>query len=527
MKTALFIAAAWAATAGAQADVVTDWNIRAGELIVEAKLGTPPANRAMALVQTAVHEAVVAAPAGGVDAAVAAANRAMLLKLLPAQQAAIDKAYQAALDALPEGPERSAGIAAGEQAAAAVLTRRAGDAIAAERYRPHAAAGRYVPTAAVAAPQWPQRKPWAMSSAAQFRPGPPPALDSLQWTRDYEEVRLFGAKASAQRSAEQTEVARFWEYSLPPIYHALLRSVANAPGRSVAQNARLFAAASQAMDDALIAVFDAKYHYNFWRPVTAIRNGDADGNAQTPAEPGWNSLLDSPLHPEYPSAHSVLAGALGSVLRAEVGPGRPLALSSASPSAGGATRRWADVEDLMREVGDARIWAGIHFRGSTEVGLAMGRQIGALLAERHALGPDAPRLLERLAARGVQIYECRADAAAPGGAQWVFVEPQAELFDAAGTVQGRHYAGPHWEAADGSKLVGRVESRSEAPAADAIPWLRLSARSVGAPGRLAGVTRIERVNTSGGLAPQRRCDAAGIGSRDRVRYTADYLLYAS
>ena len=135
-----------------------------------------------------------------------------------------------------------------------------------------------MPTAAPAVPQWSQRKPWLMTSAAQFRPGPPPALASDAWARDYNEVKALGGKVSTRRSAEQTEIARFWEYSLPPIYYGVVHSVARMPGREVAQNARLFAAVAQAMDDAMIAVFDAKYHYNFWRPATAIRNGDIDGN---------------------------------------------------------------------------------------------------------------------------------------------------------------------------------------------------------------------------------------------------------
>jgi hypothetical protein len=132
-----------------------------------------------------------------------------------------------------------------------------------------------------------------------------------------------------------------------------------------------------------------------------------------------------------------------------------------------------------------------------------------------------------VAARGVQVYECRADAAAAGGAKWVFVAPQAELFDAQGASRGTHYAGPHWEAADGSKIVGKLEARADAPQAGAIPWLLLSARSVGGAGRYAGVTSVQRVNTFGGETPARRCDAGSAGVVDRVPYTADYLLYAS
>ena len=136
-------------------------------------------------------------------------------------------------------------------------------------------------------------------------------------------------------------------------------------------------------------------------------------------------------------------------------------------------------------------------------------------------------LLESLAARGVQVYECRVDAAAPGGARWVFVAPQAELFDRTGRLVGTHFAGPQWQAADGSRIAGELQARADAPQADAIPWLLLSAKSVGADGRFARVTSVQRVNTRGGQAPRRACDAAAAGETERVPYTADYLLYVS
>jgi PAP2 superfamily len=387
----------------ARADIVTDWNIKAGELVGEAKLGTPPANRVMALVQTAVYEAanavtrrypatgvrVEAAQGASLDAAVAAANRAMLAKLIPSQHAAIDAAYQAAIAAVAESPAKAAGIAAGEKAAAAVLAARADDgATTPESYRPHAAAGAYVPTAIPAVPQWPQRKPWLMASAAQFRPGPPPALTSSLWARDYNEVRALGGKGSKARSAEQSEIAQFWDYSLPPIYYGVVRSVALAPGREATQNARLFATVTQAMDDAMIAVFDTKYHYNFWRPVTAIRGGDTDGNDATEREAGWASFIDTPMHPEYPSAHSILASALGTVLQAEIGAGPVPVLSTTSLTAKGVTRRWNKVEDFVAEVGSARVYGGMHYRFSAEIGAAMGRQIGALAVNKHLALPQ-------------------------------------------------------------------------------------------------------------------------------------------
>jgi hypothetical protein len=374
------------AASPARADAVTDWNARVVELINDAKMGTPPAHRLMAVTQTAVFEAVNATqrqPGASVDAAVAAASRSVVLKSLPAQQAAVDKAYEAALAAIADGPAKAAGIELGERAAAAVLAARRDDgAAAAESYRPQTTAGAYVPTVLPAAPQWPQRKPWLMASAAQFRPAAPPALGSDVWGRDYNEIKAIGAKQNERRSAEQTEIAAFWEATLPSIYHGVVRSVAAAPGRDVARNARLYAAVAQAMDDALIAVFDAKYHYRFWRPATAIRNGDLDGNERTERDAAWQPLVDAPMHPEYPCAHCILAATLGTVLKAELGNGPVPLLTTTSPAVKGAARRWTTVDQFMQEVADARIWQGVHYRNSTEVGAAMGRRVGALAAER-------------------------------------------------------------------------------------------------------------------------------------------------
>jgi hypothetical protein len=376
----------------AHADTITDWNLKTGEIITESRIGTPPAIRVMALVQTAAHNAVVAvspqAPqsanaASSIDAAIAAAHRATLLKLLPAQQAAIDAAYQAALAPIAEGSAKSIGIALGEKAAADLLAQRGDDGAGApEAYRPHTTAGAYVPTAGVALAQWPQRKTWLMANGAQFRPAAPPALSSAQWAREFNEVRELGAKVSARRSAEQTDIARFWEYSLPAIYQGVVRSVALQPGRDVARNARLFAVTAQAMDDAMIAVFDAKYHHHFWRPVTAIRNADIDGNDATQRDPGWASLIDAPLHPEYPSGHSILAAAVATVLKAELGAGPTPLFSTSSPTLKGATRRWTRLDDFVQEVSDARIYGGIHFRAATLAGEAMGQRIGELAARR-------------------------------------------------------------------------------------------------------------------------------------------------
>jgi len=385
----------------AVADVITDWNVTAADMTVAAGQGPPPANRTLAMVQTAVYEAVNAitkryppdrvtpnaSPDASVAAAVAAANRAMLSRLLPSQQATIDKAYGLALAAIADGPAKTAGISVGEQAAAAVLAWRADDgAGASERYRPATTAGAYVPTTMPAASQWAQRKPWVMTSCDQFRPGPPPALASELWARDYNEIKAVGAKNSTTRTPAQTEIARFWEATAPTIYYPVVRSVANMPGREVTQNARLLAVIGEAVDDAFIAVWDGKYFYNFWRPVTAIRNGDIDGNDATERDAGWLPFIDTPMHPEYPCAHCIVSGAVGAVLAAEIGTGPTPTLSTTSPTAPGVVHSWAKIDDFVLEVANARIYDGVHYRNSTEVGTAMGKKIGALTAA-NALRP--------------------------------------------------------------------------------------------------------------------------------------------
>ena len=380
-----------AVVAGAHADVVTDTNAKAAE-ITSKMPGTPPAVRAMAIVQVSVHDAVgaitgrypafraqVKAPAGAsVDAAVLAATRTVLSKLVPAQQAAIDADFKALLNSVADGPAKADGVAVGEQVATMVLAQCAEDgAVAPNTYRPHTTPGVYVPTMFPAVPHWGKRKTWVMTSADQFRPGPPPSLTSDTWKRDFEEVKALGARDGSKRTPEQTAIAKFWEATAPAVYWPVARSVANAPGRDVVDNARLFAAAAVAMDDALVAVFDAKYAYNFWRPVTAIRNAEGDAR-----DPNWLPFIDTPMHPEYPCAHCIVSGALGAVLGIEVGNGPAPTLSSSSYTAGGATRTWVKVGDFMQEVAVARIYDGVHYRNSTVVGTAMGQKIGELAAKK-------------------------------------------------------------------------------------------------------------------------------------------------
>ena len=374
------------------ADVITDWNDKACSLSASSGPGGP-GHRIMAVVQVAVYDAVSSITGEGkpylavidapktasVDAAVAAANRTVLSQMLPADKAAIDAAYQAALDKIPPGASRDDGVAVGEKAAAELLARAKDDgADAPEAYVPHTTPGRYVPTVVPAVPMWMNRKTWALEKPSQFRPGPPPALDSDTWKRDYEEIASVGAKASTTRTPEQTSMAKFWEETRPMVYHPVLKSVAMLPNRSVTKNARLYAAATMGVDDALIAVFDAKYTYQFWRPVTAIRTGG--GNPALKADPRWNPFIPTPMHPEYPCAHCVSAAAIGAVIDADVG--NDVSLSS---SLGQTKREWKSVKAFMQEVADARVYDGVHYRNSTQVGSDLGWKVGKLAAKRLAM----------------------------------------------------------------------------------------------------------------------------------------------
>ena len=385
----LAVACAFAAPLS-RADVITDWNDKACAIVGKIGAGAT-GHRIMSIVQVSVYDAVtsidgrnkpylmrVAAPAGAsVEAAVAAANRTVLNELVPGEKAATEAAYQSALASIGEGPAKADGIAVGERAAIAVLARAAADGSnVPETYQPRTTPGVYVPTMIPVFSTWTTRKPWIMASPDQFRPGPPPALSSDTWVRDYNEVKALGGKNSTQRTAQQTEIARFWEETRPLIYHPVMRSVAMRPQRTVAQNARLYAVGTVAMDDAMIAIFDAKYTYQFWRPITAIRNGG--GNSATTQDLGWMPFIPTPMHPEYPCAHCTAAGAYGAVLLAEIGTGPAPRLSSTSPTLPGATRSWTSVAEFVQEVSEARIYDGVHYRNSTEVGSALGRKVGEL-----------------------------------------------------------------------------------------------------------------------------------------------------
>jgi PAP2 superfamily len=380
---------------GARADVVTDWADMTTQIADEG----PNTVRTMALAQNAVYEAVNAitaryprdrvdlgaAQGASLEAAVAAASRAVLLQEAPALKEKTEAAYARALATIAEGEARTKGIGVGERAAADVLTKHSHDLDSIEPYRPATSPGLYVPTTIPTGWSLGQHRPWFMKSAAQFRPGPPPALQSALWARDYNEIKAVGSATSTVRTTEQTEIARFWATALPDVHLGLARSVATGPGREVTRNARLYAAVTAAMNETETSVFEAKYHYLFWRPITAIRNGDRDDNSATERDPDWVPLIVTPMQPEYPCAHCMLAATIATVLRADAGGNSALNLSTSSNTAPGVTRHWTSTDAVVQEVSMARIWAGVHYRTSTEAGNHMGEQVGALVAGAYGL----------------------------------------------------------------------------------------------------------------------------------------------
>ena len=380
---ALLVVAA-TASAMCHADIVTDVNEAATRVA-----GPPPAvttANVLALTNLAMFDAAnaiekrfvayrpVASPPAGVraDAAALAAGCAALTALVPAQSAAVSTACEGLSARLPAGAySDDARRFGGGVAAALVAARSDAGLTAANRYRPFTTAGTYVPTTLPVGWELVQAKPIMMTSPSQFRSVPPPALTSDTWTRDYNEVKAAGSRASTTRTPEQTATAQFYA---PPSFTQFVASIVeNAPApTSVAGSARYYALLYAILVDAAIAHFDSKYTYNFWRPITAIRNGDLDGNPATDPDAGWTSLVESPPHPEYPCAHCNTGTAFATVLAGLVGPGRRVAIRGAD----NARREFASASEVAADIVNARVYSGIHFRNSAEAGVAMGKQLG-------------------------------------------------------------------------------------------------------------------------------------------------------
>ncbi len=303
----------------------------------------------------------------------------MLVAVNPANTMQYDAALTASLALVADGAAKTAGVANGAAHAAAILALRVGDGSApVAPYTGGVLPGQWRPTppgnANGALPQWGGVTPFVLNSGDQFRPGPPPALGSAAYTAAYNEVKTIGssnAQALGNRTQDQTDSALFWDTANGSTWLNIGLLVAEDEALDTLGFARSFALLSTSLADSLIAGFDAKYHYALWRPVTAIRLGDADTNDQTVGDAAWNSLFPAPAHPSYVSTHAALSGAGSEVLNALFGDDEGFTFSI-----GPDTRTFTGLAQAAQDGADSRLWGGIHFRFDNEAGLATGHSIG-------------------------------------------------------------------------------------------------------------------------------------------------------
>ena len=410
-KLMIGIAAVTMATsAPAQADVVCDWMDFAARIAApsQATGRTPDQERAMTRTALAIFEAVNAIdrryqsylnfPAGDAAASQEAAAATAAYKVLhhhfPAARTALDESYALTMAGIGDERAREAGRLIGEAAAAAAIAAGGVDPAATPiPFRPSTTPGVWIGASLPSIePYWATFRPWVIPSADALRPPPPVALNSERWARDYAEVRRLGGRNSSERTPYQTLVARYRQaFDVMPV----MRQVADRPGRTAVQNARMFAVYQMAFDDAAQAMVVAKLYYNFWRPITAIRNGDADGNDATAPDPNWVPLLATPNFSEYPCGHCTVAAAIAEVMSAEMG-NRPAGgvrvISQAIPLS--AVQTLPSWDAWAQEVSDSRVFGGVHYRFSNEAGEQIGRRAARMVLER-ALQPLPVRRTRR------------------------------------------------------------------------------------------------------------------------------------
>lgn len=399
------------------ADPIAAWNQISEQAVKTAGHPPPVAALDFAIVQLAVYDAVesidgryepyytrVPGATGSMSAAAAKAAHDTLVGLFPAQGGALDVAYANFLAANGIDP-LDPGTAVGAQVAANMLALRANDG----RFPPSpppflgsSAIGQWRPTPSLLPGPPPTMapgltpwvatvKPFTMQSDSQFRVDPPPALTSQLWATDYNETRTVGSLTSATRTAEQTEIGYFWADSGPVLWQNALRNISGQYLSDTGETARMYALVETAMADAQIACWDSKYFYNFWRPITAIRLGNQDGNPATTVDPNWQPLINTPNFPEYPSGHADISGAITHMLRLFFGTDDlAFQMTSTVALAPQKTRSFTSFSQAEQEVIDARVYVGIHYRNSDTTAEAQGRTV-ANWVFRHTLRPlDGP-----------------------------------------------------------------------------------------------------------------------------------------
>jgi hypothetical protein len=387
------------------ADVVVQWNQAVLAAIRADKPSIGFATRDLAIVQTAIYDAVNAidhtshaflvhahAPADASPvAAAAAAGLFTASALFPTDVALFQTTYVASLAGVSDGRPKADGIAVGRFVAERTLISRVTDgAFAVVNYIPGNAPGDWRPSppafAPAQTPQWPAVTPFALRSGSQFRPPPPPALNSPQYAAAFNEVKDFGDVNSTVRTPQEMEVARFWEGKagtpgVPGYWNEIAESAAISQGNTLDQNARLFAQLNVSLADAIIGHFDAKYTYNRWRPITAIQLADQNGNPATVADPNWKPLLTTPPNPSYVSGHAVLSGAAATVLAHFFGSDN-IGFSLTSEDLKGVTHSFGSFSAAAAEAENSVVWGGIHFRFDVTAGDALGRSVAQFVDQK-------------------------------------------------------------------------------------------------------------------------------------------------
>jgi hypothetical protein len=397
-----------AVVAPARADTVTDWNITAFSALTAAPPAgagqTPPVSTIhMAMVHGAVYDAVNAIDGRyrpylseprarrwySTDAAAATAAYRVLVAIVPGQRATLEPLYIASLAVIPPGRAKDGGIAVGEVAAQAMLVARTGDGrFGPFRFTPGTAPGQWRPTlpSNVNDPNaWVKDvRPFLIRQASDFRTGGPQRLTSRRYAKEFNEVKSLGSVASTKRTADQTDMARFWAEG-PAIWTRITRELSARYRLGTADNARLFAMLYLTGADALIACWDDKAFWSFWRPITAIREAANDGNPATAADPDWLPLINNPPYPDHPSGLACVIGAMERTSRDFFGTDR--VDFSATSGNSMTTRSYASFSQAIEEVIDARVYSGVHFRTADEDGARIGRQV-ARWRERHFFQPE-------------------------------------------------------------------------------------------------------------------------------------------
>ena len=387
------------AAPAARGNPVIDWNEKAQRAIVPpvTPLPRPPGSSAVleGIVQAAIYDSTVAIEGGyepfvaspevirpaSTAAAVATAACGVLLARVPDQASSVAAEYDAYLAAVPDGRAKDNGVAVGAQVARAILAWRANDGFdeVVPWVQPAPGPGIFEPFPAPPPVdvKLKQVRPLTLISNDQFRPDGPNPLTSAEYTEDFNEVKAYGRIDSDARTAEQTEIARFWAENTAVQWPRTERELAVSTGLTLAETARLLAMTQVASADAILACFDAKYHYLAWRPIHAIRRADTDGNPTTDADPTWTPLLVV-NHPEYPGAHGCWTAAVTKALGKFFGTDQiPFSMFS---TVTGATHKYNRFKNATKEVVDARTWAGLHFRNSTMEGASIGRSVARYVA---------------------------------------------------------------------------------------------------------------------------------------------------